>query len=119
VIFLKGALYGITPISNRAPHDEGSIFRIAPKNGIWSEEVLHHFVMSEGYQPGVGLVADGAGNLYGTNAGGGSGNCPQGCGTVFELSPPTAPGNPWRETTLYNFTKGMDGNGPQCLAGSR
>jgi uncharacterized repeat protein (TIGR03803 family) len=37
-----------------------------------------------------------------------------GCGSIFELSPPTQQGQPWTETVLYNFfgSKTKDGNFP-------
>jgi uncharacterized repeat protein (TIGR03803 family) len=45
---------------------------------------------------------DSQGNLYGTTANGGSGQCGgTGCGTVFELSPQSGGG--WAETVLYAF----------------
>lgn len=56
------------------------------------------------------LIADGAGNLYGTASTGGNGGCVRygstGCGTVFKLTPPTSPGSPWVETVLYRFPGG-------------
>lgn len=55
------------------------------------------------------LVRDQAGNLYGTTSSGGSSNCPQGCGTVFKLSPPAQPGGSWTETVIYEFQGGADG----------
>ena len=51
-----------------------------------------------GTNPTGGLVADAAGNLYGTTQAGGSGE-----GSVFELSPPAILGGAWTETTLYSF----------------
>jgi uncharacterized repeat protein (TIGR03803 family) len=36
--------------------------------------------------------------------------CVQGCGTVFELTPPAVTGGPWTETVLYKFT-GASGDG--------
>jgi hypothetical protein len=33
-----------------------------------------------------------------------------GCGIVFALTPPTAPGGAWTETVLHSFT-GRDGDG--------
>jgi uncharacterized repeat protein (TIGR03803 family) len=41
--------------------------------------------------PDAGLIADAAGNLYGTTAlGGANTSCPGGCGTVFELTVPAS-----------------------------
>jgi uncharacterized repeat protein (TIGR03803 family) len=63
------------------------------------------------------LAIDSNGVLYGTNFEGGitTGNCEEhvaGCGSVYSLSPPAAPGGPWTETTLYDFTGGADGKSP-------
>jgi uncharacterized repeat protein (TIGR03803 family) len=68
---------------------------------------LHRFGRAphDGLQPQGGLIADKAGNLYGTTTGGGTG----GNGIVFELSPPATSG-PWTETVLYNFS-GAQGTG--------
>jgi len=71
---------------------------------------------SSGNTPMGGLVADAAGNLYGTTAYGGA-NISQclwstkGCGTVFELSPNSSGG--WTETVIYSFTGGNDGAFPE------
>ena len=55
-----------------------------------------------------GLVADRAGNLYGTaEAGGEKGN-----GAIFEFVRPTAPGQQWTETILYSFQNESDGRYP-------
>jgi uncharacterized repeat protein (TIGR03803 family) len=67
-----------------------------------SFKVLHSFAGgSDGCYPVGGLILDGAGNLYGTTAGG---TCSY--GTVFKL----APGG--TETLLYSFTGGSSGEGP-------
>ena|SRR5271165_540751 len=60
--------------------------------------------------PWGGVMLDPSGNVYGTTAGGGSGNCRYGCGTVFELSP--LPGGNWVFSVLYDFTGGTDGEAP-------
>jgi uncharacterized repeat protein (TIGR03803 family) len=58
------------------------------------------------------LIVDQAGNLYGTTQnGGGSGNCFEGCGTVFRFKPPATKGGAWKETILHSFT-GDDGYSP-------
>jgi uncharacterized repeat protein (TIGR03803 family) len=51
------------------------------------------------------LVADGAGNFYGTTNNGGIDE-----GSVFKVSPNGSGG--WNGTTLYSFTGGADGGGP-------
>jgi uncharacterized repeat protein (TIGR03803 family) len=51
------------------------------------------------------LVADSAGNLFGTSVQGGT----FGTGTVWELSPTTSG---WVHTVLYSFTGGADGGQP-------
>ena len=63
---------------------------------------------SSGGTPYSGLIADAAGNLYGTaTAGGINGN-----GVVFKLAPPAAPGGSWTETALHQFTGAPDGSAP-------
>ena len=61
--------------------------------------------MAAGCQPKGNLVADSAGNLYGTTA-----YCGVGAGTVFELVRPVSPSTQWTETVLYDFTGGIDGS---------
>jgi hypothetical protein len=63
---------------------------------------------SGGRNPEGQLIADHAGNLYGTTELGGIADN----GTVFELSRPTVKGGKWTETVLYRFTGGSDGLAP-------
>jgi len=71
------------------------------------EHVIHIFANApDGWEPNAGLVADQAGNLYGTTVVGGSFQC---CGSVFELSPPTSRGGAWTEWVIYSFTQANDG----------
>jgi uncharacterized repeat protein (TIGR03803 family) len=72
-----------------------------------------------GIGPTSSLVADSAGNLYGTTANGGnspnciwSGGAQNGCGAVFEVSPPVSGTGSWTETVLYNFQDLSDGGLP-------
>jgi hypothetical protein len=97
----------------------GTIFQLTPPAAgktEWGGKILYSFVgPTDGYHPLGGVIADHSGNLYGTTQNGGtSSECPttEGCGTVFELSPPAIHGNPWPETTLYTFTGGNDGAAP-------
>ena len=82
----------------------------------WHEKVLFNFNGTDGYQPMYGLIFDAAGNLYGTAFGGGDPSCgdPNGCGTVFQLTP--APGGGWTETVLHSF-KGYPTDGSYPYAG--
>jgi hypothetical protein len=85
---------------------------------LGSEKVLYTFPGGRhGAIGGTNLVADSAGNIYGTTFSGGnnSSTCEietgvPGCGVVFKLTP-GAHGT-WKETVLYTFTGGKDGAGP-------
>jgi len=77
-----------------------------------TEKVLYRFAGGiDGAQPSAALVADHAGNLYGTTSQGGNQACSGGCGTVFELTP-NLDGS-WTESVLYSFTGSDDGAFPQ------
>lgn len=118
----RGNLYGTTNQGGArgaaCPVGCGTAFELSPSGkGAWTEKVLYAFVNdADGAYPYAGLLADGAGNLYGTTFYGGTqgGNCEGigGCGIVFLLRPPVS-GGAWRETVLYRFTGGLDGQGPQ------
>jgi uncharacterized repeat protein (TIGR03803 family) len=64
--------------------------------------VLHTFVGSDGGNPRAGVIADSAGNLYGTTIAGGSADF----GTVFKIAPDGT------ETVLHSFQGGSDGYAP-------
>jgi uncharacterized repeat protein (TIGR03803 family) len=68
-----------------------------------TETPLYAFLgQPDGLYPSGGLVADSAGNLYGTTWYGGTDYSCR-CGTVFELSPSVTTGGSWTETILYSF----------------
>jgi uncharacterized repeat protein (TIGR03803 family) len=72
-----------------------------------TEKILHNFSnWPHGFEPNGGLTADAAGNLYGTTYQGGD----HYYGAIYELSPNSQGG--WKETLLYSFSGGADGNGP-------
>jgi uncharacterized repeat protein (TIGR03803 family) len=77
-------------------------------SALAQEKVLHTFTNPPSCSsPSAPLIADGAGNLYGTTFSGGTSG-KYGC--VFELSPNGSGG--WNEIVLYNFSGGLDGGYP-------
>jgi uncharacterized repeat protein (TIGR03803 family) len=70
-------------------------------------QILVSFTGAKGIEPQGTLVADAAGNLYGTNQAGGA----AGKGTVFELSPPAGGKKAWTTKLLFTFT-GSNGSLP-------
>jgi uncharacterized repeat protein (TIGR03803 family) len=114
----QGNLYGTTlegGSSSNCPQGCGTLFKLAPgTNGTWEETVLHSFAGGDdGVNPYAGLVFDSHGSLYGTTFFGGGTSCTDsygdhGCGIVFMLSPS---GNDWKETILYRFKGGNNGDG--------
>lgn len=105
-----GALYGITNQGGSA--GLGTVFRLAregqPKT--WQYRELHSFgaAAGDGFTPQGGLIADADGSLYGTTTLGGASNH----GSIYKLTPPAQPSDPWTETVLHSFT-GDDGATPQ------
>ncbi len=95
-----GNLFGTT--SGGGANGLGVIFEITRKAKETKETVLHSFTGNDGSAPQAGLIADDAGNFYGTASGGGA----FGYGTVFELAPDGT------ETLLYSFTGSGDGGIP-------
>ncbi len=107
----SGNLYGTTiagGYDTNCAGGCGTVFRLAPPalpGGTWSETIVYRFIGSgDGGQPYSDVILDQKGNLYGTTAiGGGSTNCIGGCGTVFQLRPPSQRGGNWTERVLYSF----------------
>ena len=97
VVFDKrGNLYG-TALGGT---EWGTVFQLVPpakKGDPWTESVIFEFqgkLSNDGQTPTGGLIIDAAGNLYGVTGYGGAGNCvllgiTVGCGTAYELSPPS------------------------------
>ncbi len=79
----------------------------------WPLKVLYAFSGPDGSYPNP-VIAGAHGELYGTTNGGGFSACGSGsgCGTVFELTPPSGSQAAWTETVLYKFTNGADGGAP-------
>jgi uncharacterized repeat protein (TIGR03803 family) len=103
-------LYGA--LSAGGAFQGGAIFKLAPPaspGGAWTETLIYSFTGQDGdgYTPAAGLTRGPNGELYGTTRQGGRTgipSCKAGCGTVFELDPPSSPAGPWTETILHAFT---------------
>lgn len=97
-----GNLYGTTAYGG--VHGYGTVFKV---DAVGNEMIVHSFAGgTDGANPNAGLVADTAGNFYGTTQYGGRGCDRHGCGTIFRISPNG------RETVLYRFAGGPDGASP-------
>ena len=92
-----GNLYGTTYYAGA--NDWGTVYKLTRSSGAWTETVLYSFRGgADGAQPISSLVADGAGNFYGTTSAGGSAAC--GCGVIFKMTHTT---QGWRESAMYSF----------------
>jgi len=97
-----GNIYGTTAYGGANGY--GTVFKV---DTAGNETIVHSFAGgSDGNRPNAGLVADTAGNFYGTTQYGGQGCYEHGCGTVFRIS---ADGT---ETVLYRFSDVPDGSSP-------
>jgi uncharacterized repeat protein (TIGR03803 family) len=96
----SGNLYGTTQYGGDA-NGQGTVFKLAQDG---TESILHAFTGApgDGQYPFGGLIADKAGNLYGTTSTGGADNT----GTLFKLAPNGT------ESVLYSFKELPDGSGP-------
>ena len=116
-----GVLFGTT--LNGGTGGTGAAFQLMPPSvpgGSWTETTIYNFtgVGGDGGLPASPLVIGENGVLYGTTVFGGSTTSSSpcglegiyGCGTIFQLSPPTTPGGTWTETILHTFT-GQNGDG--------
>jgi uncharacterized repeat protein (TIGR03803 family) len=114
-----GNLYGTTASGgdlscNNAGHGCGTVFKLVPGGGNWTESVLYAFgtQSGDGNEPGSGSLVLSGTKLYGTTVIGGDTSCssPNGCGTVFEVTTTTG-----AETPIYTFTSYLDGFEPNGL----
>jgi uncharacterized repeat protein (TIGR03803 family) len=79
LLFSSGTLYGTTNYGGT--EDEGAVYEFNPSTGLFT--TLYNFGVTSGaVVPEGGVIADSAGNLYGTTLGGGT----YGYGTVFKLA---------------------------------
>jgi uncharacterized repeat protein (TIGR03803 family) len=122
-----GLLYGTSPFGGPGGPfgGSGTVFQLTPPSAggsAWTETLLHTFTDgSDGGDPEAGVVFGAGGILYGTTSQGGTGSCTSGtgvivgCGTVYQLTPPSVAGDVWTHTILYNFAGGTDGAEPRAI----
>ncbi len=113
-----GNLFGLAPGQSNCEISCGELFELSPNlDGSWTETVPFVFPGGAGGAAVSGsLVADAAGNFYGTTVGGGNVSlCKNyfGCGTVFELS--RGANGVWTESILYTFNGTPDGSYPEKI----
>ncbi len=112
-----GSLYGTTQVggSGCGGDGNGTVYKLTPPATVcksalcpWTETVLYRFAGgSDGVYP-FNLIFDRAGNLYGSTLDGGAYRN----GLIYELA---HTGNSWVKSTLYTFTGGADGGGPNGM----
>jgi uncharacterized repeat protein (TIGR03803 family) len=99
----SGNLYGTTV--EGGGHDSGVVFKLAPNQSrtAWTYSVLYSFCSQvncvDGAFPVSGVIADSAGNLYGTTLGYGGG---WGAGVVYQLAP-NQNQTAWAYTVIQTF----------------
>ncbi len=132
----KGNLYGTTLLGGDGQCDTyeeealpscGTIFTLTPptNGGPWTLTAIYSFNgTTDGAYPAyygsASLAIDNKGNLYGaTPSAGDQPGCSflnripdPGCGTIWKLTPPSAGGESWIESTLHSFEGGTDGQAP-------
>lgn len=104
VIDQAGNLYGSAPSGGALGY--GAIFKLTrDTQSNWNYGLIYNFQsVTDGWGPQGGVVVDGAGNIYGTTAAGGTASCS--CGTAFELSPNSS--GTYTKKTILNFSGGND-----------
>ncbi len=109
VLDKAGNLYGTTTnggVNNCASFYTGcgtiyQLQRPAQSSGQWAKHTIWQFQGGvDGGLPSGLIVKDG--RLIGQAGIGGNGTCSGGCGYLFVLTPPAAPGGVWTKTVLYD-----------------
>jgi uncharacterized repeat protein (TIGR03803 family) len=113
-----GSLYAV--LGNEPQY--GTVYRLTPSpaaGGMWTLTTLYNFPGgSGGSTPSGTLAVSSNGTIFGTTQNGGMINTmcrPNGCGTVFSLTPPAVSGGLWTERLLSGFgAQANDGAVPQA-----
>jgi len=86
------AFYGFSDVTDCGVSGCGIVYELSPSSGSWTESILHIFKDgADGNPNGIaGVAVDGAGNVFGTAAAGGSDTSAcqdrNGCGVIFEIT---------------------------------
>jgi uncharacterized repeat protein (TIGR03803 family) len=112
ILDAAGNLYGAT--GSGGSLNRGIVYELSPgSGGGWTESILYSFgAGSDGRGADSQLAFDAAGYLYGATmyGGGTAGKCtPNGCGTIFKLTPSSSV--PWTESLPVRFV-GTNGAWP-------
>jgi uncharacterized repeat protein (TIGR03803 family) len=100
-----GNIYGTSKYGGLA--GVGAVFKLSLSSGSWKNKVIYWFPGGAGYDPRANLIADSAGNFYGTTGNGGLYQS----GAIFKLSPKSGGG--WTESLIYSFKGATDGAYPE------
>jgi uncharacterized repeat protein (TIGR03803 family) len=106
LLFLDGKFYGTTNLGGNS--NDGVVYELAPQStGQWQFSLIYSFAGgSDGWAPLGSLIADQAGNLYGTTSSGGA----IGSGTVYRLAKNSS--GTWQKIILWSFGASGDGEFP-------
>jgi uncharacterized repeat protein (TIGR03803 family) len=114
LLLAGGSLYGVTSYGGAS--GVGTVFKVTLATATSAERFATIYSFKGGSDGAVafyGVIANKSGTLYGeTNSGGGTGCGGNGCGTVYQLTPPSAAGQPYTEAVLHAFTGEPDGATP-------
>ncbi|MGA8491455.1 MAG: choice-of-anchor tandem repeat GloVer-containing protein [Terriglobales bacterium] len=106
----KGALYGVTLEGGNGACFAGcgTVFKLTPKKSGYAKSTIYSFGTIPDVSAPLGtLVLDSKGALYGVGQYGGT----QNNGAVYKLTPGKSG---YRETVIYSFRSGDDGDFPQA-----
>jgi uncharacterized repeat protein (TIGR03803 family) len=114
VLDAHGQLYGAGEMIGGG--QGGGVYQVtAPQTagGQWTGKTLYSFQGgTDAFFPVGGVVAGKGASLYGATYEGGFSLCKNGCGTVYQLTPPATSDGSWKETVIHFFTGGADGTMP-------
>ena len=99
-----GNFYGTTSLGGDTGN--GAVFEVKRSGNKWIESVIYSFKGgTDAFNPVAGVTLGAHGVIYGTTSFGGK----DGDGTVYRLQ---RSGSHWKETILYSFKGGNDGQHP-------